>query len=332
MNTCSSGQDSKHFESASGISGTLAEQFCLRGVDAVVATRWGILDDVALLFSLSFYHSLAADCNNWKKENTIELDIHSCILQSRTEIKKKFPEIDAAWLAYRLFVSREDGCFFPSILMRNPTHIPDGEHPAFLNPSEHTRLCEHLAPGGAGLYFMTGPAGCGKTTSARLALKTLELDDELLSLRHDDTLIQIDRLGEALAVRKAPLVPIVFDDAEALIPLIFDYKGKLHDISKQLPVLLILREEFESYSLIQQLSAIIPKNSPDEVTMLHPNLCKPEMLGAFLKSHAGVNLSEDELDSVFVRMGHSFFGFSAFFESHHEGNTNLDLLVPPKAA
>ena len=41
-------------------------------------------------------------------------------------------------------------------------------------------ICEYLGPGGKGLYLMAAPACTGKTTTVRLALKSLGINHENL--------------------------------------------------------------------------------------------------------------------------------------------------------
>ena len=332
LNACSSGGESEHQDHATGISGTIAEQFCHRGVDAVVATRWDILDDVALCFATEFYSSFCMQCEDIEFNSPFFVDIETCLLDARKSLNKNYPGMDAAWLAYCLYGSRNDGCLFLPDLFRHPTFVPKGKHPVFYSPEHHTRLCEHLAPGGAGLYFLTGPAGCGKTTSARLALQSLGFEVDIFSLRHDDALIQIDYLFEELKKNTAPLVPVIFDDAEALIPMIIQYREKLHQISKHLPVLLLFRADDQASDLMEQLSSIIPNNSPDEFMFLLPNIMNKKTLGEYLHANYGVKLTETELHLLFVRIQNSFFGFSELFQSFQSGKLDLDLLEPRKGA
>lgn len=332
LNACSSGGESVHQDRPTGISGTIAEQFCLRGVDAVVATRWDILDDVALCFATEFYSSFCMQCEDVELDSPFSVDIETCLLDARKSLNKSYLGMDAAWLAYCLYRSRADGCIFLPELIRYPTFVPNGKHPVLYSPEHHTRLCEHLAPGGAGLYFLTGPAGCGKTTSARLALQSLGIEMDIFSLRHDDALVQIDYLFEELKKNTAPLIPVVFDDAEALIPMIMQYREKLHQISKHLPVLLVFRVDDQTSDLMEQLSSIIPNESPDELMFLFPNIINEKTLAIYLHTNYGIKLTETELHLLIVRIQNSFFGFSDLFQSFQLEKLDLDLLEPRKGA
>ena len=110
-------------------------------------------------------------------------------------------------------------------------------------------ICEYLGPGGAGLYLMAAPACTGKTTTVRLALKSLGINHEnlcFISLRHDDSMSIINQLHEALYdLEKAPFHPLVLDDAELLINRKLEIPQKIFEISKRVPLLLIMRERAE---------------------------------------------------------------------------------------
>ena len=55
-------------------------------------------------------------------------------------------------------------------------------------------------------------------------------------------------------------------------------------------------------------------------------------VGRFSKISCRSQSLRGRIGFSFCAYGTFLLRFSAFFESHHEGNTNLDLLVPPKAA
>ena len=324
LNACQSGNLSSQTD-LSGVTGPIAEQFCVRGTDAVVATRWDIMDTAALLFARSFYESLAASTGRILESESYRLDVRDALLQSRRRIKETFPTKDACWLAYTLFESRNDGLLLPSTLV-------EGNFPPliYVDRMHHVRNCEHLAPGGAGLYVMPGDFDQGKTTSAKLALRTLDLPDDghYYSFRHDETQ---ERLKHILHERKddtrARLQPLVFDDAEVLSNSAFHGTADdIYALSRTAPVLLVVRERYENLG-----THISPYHNlglaSDEVITLFPNLLTPVGLAAYLGMF-GIDLTDQQADNLFVRTQQRFTGMQAFLERYFEhGAVDLDLLA-----
>ncbi len=153
-------------------------------------------------------------------ENEVRFEVEGALLKTRLKLKEKFPTRDACWLAYMLFISREDGCVIPPQQLVIPQFVPDMTHPAYIDIHNHTRICEHLAPGGSGLYLMSAPACTGKTTVSILALQTLGFSEEAMassyvSLRDDESLETIEQLHSAVvALDSAPFYPLIIDDSE----------------------------------------------------------------------------------------------------------------------
>ena len=324
LNACQSGNLSSQTD-LSGITGPIAEQFCVRGTDAVVATRWDIMDTAALLFARSFYESLVASTGRIQESESYHLDVRDALLQSRRRIKEAFPTKDACWLAYTLFESRNDGILLPSVLIENK--FPIG---MYVIGTNHVRNCEHLAPGGAGLYVMPGDFDQGKTFSTKLALRQLDLPDDghYYSFRHDETQ---ERLKHILQERKedtrARLQPLVFDDAENLFNSA--YHGTANDIyqlSRTAPVLLVVRERYEN--LGTHISPYLNLGlSSDEVITLLPNLLTPQGLAEYL-SMFDVDLTDQQARNLFSRTQQRFTGMRAFWEHFSEhGLPDLDLLA-----
>lgn len=323
LNACQSGNLSSQTD-LSGITGPIAEQFCVRGTDAVVATRWDIMDSSALLFARSFYESLATSTGRIQESESYDLNVRDALLRSRRQIKEAFPTKDACWLAYTLFESREDGVFLPSTLVVGPPPF------LYVDRINHVRNCEHLAPGGAGLYVMSGDFDQGKTTSSKLALRTLNLPDEghYYSFRHDDI---HQRLEQILQERKddtrARLQPLIFDDAEVLSHSAFlGTADKIYSLSRTAPVLLVVRERFESFGthIFPYLNLGL---ALDEVIQLVPNLFTPDGLAEYLGMF-GVELTDQQARNLFLRTQQRFTGMRAFWEYiDKHGEVNPDLLA-----
>lgn len=324
LNACQSGNLASRTD-LSGITGPIAEQFCIRGTDAVVATRWDIMDTAALLFARSFYESLVASTGRIQESESYRLDVRDALLESRRRIKETFPTRDACWLAYTLFESRNDGLLLPSTSV-------EGNFPPliYVDRMHHVRNCEHLAPGGAGLYVMSGDFDQGKTTSAKLALRTLDLPDDghYYSFRHDETQ---ERLKHILHERKddtrARLQPLVFDDAEVLSNSAFHGTANdIYQLSRTAPVLLVVRERYEN--LGTHISPYLNLGlASDEVITLLPNLLTPVGLAAYLGMF-GIDLTDQQADNLFVRTQQRFTGMQAFLGHYFEhGAVDLDLLA-----
>ena len=90
LNACRSGDTSAETEVA-GISGPIAEQFCLRGVDAVIATRWDIWDKAATQFSRYFWEHIVGTVNSFGLEDELRLDVKEALLKTRVKLKETFP-------------------------------------------------------------------------------------------------------------------------------------------------------------------------------------------------------------------------------------------------
>ena len=337
LNACKSGDTSVETDIA-GISGPIAEQFCIRGVDAVVATRWEIWDVAARDFSIGFWRHVTQSTPQISIEKAVPIDVRSALLFARRGLKSLHPNRDACWLAYALFESREDGCVIPSQAMMIPETMPGERHPPYIDIRNHTMICEHLSPGAAGLYLMSAPACAGKTSISKLALQTLGFDAELIeicyhSARHDLLLKTVETIKNQLErIDQAPLLPLIIDDTEVLINHfgtgIFE---TLLQISRVVPLLLITRERqehmgmymfpFEKYGL-----------DPDELIHLKPHTMTPVSLAVYMETHFGVQLGMEEALNLCVRMNSTFFGMPKFVDSFVNSETNLNLLECPRDA
>ena len=334
LNACQSGDMSSDTDVA-GISGPIAEQFCLRGVDAVIATRWKIHDAAARIFSDGFWDSIVSQLPSFSSDDQLTINVKDAVLSARQGLKTAYPEMDACWLAYAVFESRQDGCIIPSQKLLIPRDTPGGTHPPYINIQEFTKLCEHLAPGGAGIYLMEAPACSGKTTSALLALQTLRIPEELFgftynSLRHDESLDLIAAMHEALtSLDDALLLPLVLDDAELLMN---HSESEIHEqileISKHAPLLLLMRKRVdqpEYYRLFLKQFEI----ETDGLRVMNPNVPDVDGMIAYLEQF-DVNIKPNECQNLLVRMRGSLYSAGKFAQSAREGDSNLDLLEPPQ--
>jgi len=337
LNACKSG-DTSTVTDVAGISGPIAEQFCIRGVDAVIATRWDIWDVAAKDFSIGFWMYLARVINQISDREAVSIDVRSAVLFARKGLKSLHPNRDACWLAYALFESRKDGCIIPSQNIVIPGVMPGEYHPPFIDIHNHTMICEHLSPGSAGLYLMSAPACTGKTSISKLTLQTLGFDNEMIdecyqSTRHDHLLKTIEVIKNQLErIDEAPLLPLIIDDAEILI----NHVGSgifqsLLQISRVVPLLLITRERTEHQGLYMFPFEKFGLN-PDELIHLKPHIMTPVGLAAYMEAHFGVQLNTKEALNLSVRMNGTFFAMPKFVESYAESKTNLDLLECPRNA
>ena len=332
LNACRSGDTSAETEVA-GISGPIAEQFCLRGVDAVIATRWDIWDQASASFSKKFWPNLFESFSEFNIEQDIKLDVKSSLLETRKYLKSLYSEQDACWLAYTLFTSRNDGCIIPSNQVQG---FPIEEsHPPFIELENHVMICEYLAPGGAGLYVMKSPPCTGKTTTARLVLRTLGIHQHhlcFISLRHDDSMMIINKLHMALyELDKAPFHPLILDDAELLMNHVHSgIHEKLFQISKRVPLLLIMRETAE-----QQNFNILPflqiNHNSDELMTFRPHLPSPERFHDYLAKW-GFKINIDDTKLLLTRMQGRLYNLPLFFKDASTGNIDYDLLEYPSDA
>ena len=273
LNACRSGDQSVETDT-SGLSGPIAEQFCHRGVDCVIGTRWDIWDKAATEFSRFFWEHITQGLGPFEMENEVRFEVESALLKTRLKLKEKFPTRDACWLAYMLFTSRKDGCVIPPQELVIPQFVPDMTHPAYIDIHNHTQICEHLAPGGSGLYLMSAPACTGKTTVSILALQTLgfskqEIESSYISLRHDESLETIDRLHSIVkSIDSAPFFPLIIDDSERVAAYFGSgIEDKILRISKYFPVLLISRENHADQGL-QYLPFWLKDHDSDEIIRL----------------------------------------------------------------
>jgi hypothetical protein len=337
LNACKSGDTSIETDIA-GISGPIAEQFCIRGVDAVVATRWEIWDVAARDFSIGFWTHVTQAIPQISIEKAFSIDVRSAILFARKGLKSLHPNRDACWLAYALFESRKDGCIIPSQNIVIPGVMPGEYHPPFIDIHNHTMICEHLSPGSAGLYIMSAPACTGKTSISKLALQTLGFDNEMIdecyqSTRHDHLLKTIEVIKNQLKrIDEAPLLPLIIDDAEILI----NHVGSgifqsLLQISRVVPLLIITRERTEHQGLYMFPFEKFGLN-PDELIHLKPHIMTPVGLAAYMEAHFRVQLNTKEALNLSVRMNSTFFAMPKFVQSYAESKTNLDLLECPRNA
>ena len=332
LNACRSGDTTSKTE-VGGISGPIAEQFCLRGVDAVVATRWDIRDDVCLEFSKAFWETLVAVIGKIDKEKETILDVESALLSARKILKKEYKMMDACWLAYMLFTSRKDGCYIPSC---NVVALPiEQSHPPFIELKNHVEVCEYLAPGGAGLYLMAHPSCTGKTTTAKLALTSLGIDPEsncFLSLRHDDSLTIIEQLHQAIIdLDDAPFHPLILDDAELLMNHIgTNIHAMLLEISKRLPLLLIMRESKEYFELNMVPFQILGFDQ-DEMRALRPHRPSPEGFRRYLAQHS-IEITLENSRILLNRMEGKLFSLPLFFKSVSQKKLDYNLLEYPRDA
>ena len=332
LNACRSGDTTSKTE-VGGISGPIAEQFCLRGVDAVVATRWDIRDDVCLEFSKAFWETLVAVIGKIDKEKETILDVESALLSARKILKKEYKMMDACWLAYMLFTSRKDGCYIPSC---NVVALPiEQSHPPFIELKNHVEVCEYLAPGGAGLYLMAHPSCTGKTTTAKLALTSLGIDPEsncFLSLRHDDSLTIIEQLHQAIIdLDDAPFHPLILDDAELLMNHIgTNIHAMLLEISKRLPLLLIMRESKEYFELNMVPFQILGFDQ-DELRALRPHRPSPEGFRRYLAQHS-IEITLENSRILLNRMEGKLFSLPLFFKSVSQKKLDYNLLEYPRDA
>ncbi|MBM55032.1 MAG: hypothetical protein CMB32_00545 [Euryarchaeota archaeon] len=326
LNACRSGDTTADTEVA-GISGPIAEQFCLRGVDAVIASRWNIWDTASANFSKKFWPSLMSSITDFDPKSDIRLEVESSLLEARKYLKSLHHERDACWLSYKLFKSRDDGCIIPS----NQVHAYpiDHSHPPFVELENHVKICEYLGPGGAGLYLMAAPACTGKTTTVRLALKSLGINHEnlcFISLRHDDSMSIINQLYEALYdLEKAPFHPLVLDDAEILINHVdSEIPQKIFEISKRVPLLLIMRERAEmgGFNAIPFLKM---DHSSDELMKLRPHHPYQKTFHEYL-SKWEFEIDIDDVELLLTRMQNRLYKLPHFFEAASNGNTDFDLL------
>ena len=337
LNACKSGDTSIETDIA-GISGPIAEQFCIRGVDTVVATRWEIWDVAARDFSIGFWTYVTQAIPQISIEKAVSIDVRSAMLFARRGLKSLHPSRDACWLAYALFESREDGCVIPSQTIMIPETMPGERHPPYIDIRNHTMICEHLSPGAAGLYLMSAPACTGKTSISKLALQTLGFDNKLIdicyqSTRHDPLLKTVEAIKNQLErIDQAPLLPLIIDDAEVLI----NHFGSgifetLLQISRVVPLLLITRVRQEHMGLYMFPFEKFGLN-PDELIHLKPHTMTPVSLAGYMETHFGVQLGMEEALNLCVRMNSTFFGMPKFVDSFVNSNTNLDLLECPRNA
>ena len=337
LNACKSGDTSVETDIA-GISGPIAEQFCIRGVDAVIATRWEIWDVAARNFSIGFWTYVTQAIPQISIEKAVSIDVRSAMLFARQGLKSLHPNRDACWLAYALFESREDGCVMPSQAMMIPETMPGERHPPYIDIRNHTMICEHLSPGAAGLYLMSAPACTGKTSISKLALQTLGFDDEMIkqcyvSTRHDHLLERIDYIRDQLEkFDQALLLPVIIDDAEVLSNhLRSGIHQTLLEISRVVPLLLIMRERAEHTGL-----SLIPFErfglSPDELIPFVPHYMSPIGLATYMGTHFTIQLGIEEAVNLSVRMNNTFYGMPDFYESYLYEESNLDLLEYPRNA
>ena len=337
LNACRSGDLSTQTDVA-GISGPIAQQFCIRGVDAVVATRWDIWDVAAKDFSKGFWTNITHNLDPFTIEDEISLDVKSAILFARKGLKTLHKEKDACWLAYTLFESRNDGCRILSQNIIVPAMMIPENHPPYIDIQNHTKICEHLSPGGAGLYLMSAPACTGKTSISKLALRTLGLNDEWLdfcynSMRHDHKLEVVDEIFEQLqGLEEAPLLPLIIDDAEIL----FNHIGsgvqkKLQDISKMIPLLLIMRVRPEHKGMhmlpFKQIGF-----DPDELIPLQPHSITPPGLSSYLLHHFGIELDSADAFNLCIRMNGSPYNLPRLWSTRRKVRPNLDMLEFPQNA
>ena len=329
LNACKSGDMNIHTE-VGGISGPIAEQFCLRGVDAVIATRWDIRDDASANFSKSFWESISQRIPKFNPKIDTSLDVAKALLDARNYLKLKHGDMDACWLAYTLFTSRNDGCLIPS---NNVIAYPiESSHPPYIELQNHVEVCEYLAPGGAGLYLMAAPECTGKTTTAKLALASFGIDSTsncFLSLRHNDSLTIIETLHEALnELENAPFHPLVLDDAELLMNHIESgIHKKLLQISKRVPLLLIMRERKE-YRQINLAPFQILNFDEDEMKELRPHQPNPAEFQVYLKRHYN-EMTLHEVELLLNRMQYKFYNLPRFFEALAKERVDYDLLEYP---
>jgi len=330
LNACRSGDMSAETDVA-GISGPIAEQFCLRGVDAVIATRWDIWDQASANFSEKFWPYLVEPVSGFTKDIELQLDVELALLKTRNDIKSIHPERDACWLAYNLFTSREDGCKIPSQLVQ--AYSIDMGHPPFFELENHCVVCEYLAPGGAGLYLMAAPACTGKSTTAQLALSTLGILNQqmcFISLRHDDSMEIINTVHNALhKLDYAPFHPLVLDDAELLMNHVHsEIHEKLFEISKRVPLLLITRERQEHLNQFHILPFLKLNPNPDELMRLRPHIPTPEELQIYLSAN-GFDVDINKTELLLNRMQMRLFTLPAFFDAARKGNIDFDILDYP---
>ena len=332
LNACRSGDQTVETDT-SGLSGPIAEQFCHRGVDCVIGTRWDIWDKAATEFSRFFWEHITEGLDPFGIENEVRLEVESALLKTRLKLKEKFPTRDACWLAYVLFNSRVDGCVIPAQKLVIPQLVPEMTHPAYIDRHNHTRICEHLAPGGSGLYLMAAPACTGKTTASLLALQTLgfskqEIESSYISLRHDESLETIDRLHSMVeSFDSAPFFPLIIDDSERVAAHFgSDIEDKILRISKFFPVILISRENHADEGL-QYLPFWLKDHDSDEIIRLNPHLLTPRTLQSYLRQF-DCRLSMKESLSLLLRMNQTFLGMPRFYESVLRKKPNLDLLEP----
>lgn len=332
LNACRSGDQSVKTDT-SGLSGPIAEQFCHRGVDCVIGTRWDIWDKAATEFSRVFWEQITQGLGPFGIEDEVRLEVEDALLKTRKNLKEKFPSRDSIWLAYTLFTSREDGCIIPSQQLVIPQFVPDITHPAYIDIHNHTRICEHLAPGGSGLYLMAAPACTGKTTISILALQTLGFSEEAmassyLSLRDDASLETIEQLHSTIvSLDSAPFYPLIIDDSERVAAFFGSgLEEKILEISTYLPVLLITRENIADNGL-QTLPFMIIDCGADEVIPLKPHFMSPIGLQEYL-SQLGCEVSMEECHNLLIRMDMTLVGMPEFMASVIENKPDFDLLEP----
>ena len=337
LNACKSG-DTSTLTDVAGISGPIAQQFCIRGVDAVVATRWDIWDVAARDFSIDFWTHVTHAISQISTEKAASIDVRSAVLFARKGLKSRHPNRDACWLAYALFESRKDGCIIPSQIINIPQTMPGEHHPPYIDIQNHTMICEHLSPGAAGLYLMSAPACTGKTSISKLALQTLGFENEMIdvcyqSIRHDPLLKTVETIKTQLErFDEAPLLPLIIDDAEILI----NHFGSgifqtLLQISQMVPLLLITRERTEHQGLYMFPFEKFGLN-PDELIHFKPHIMTPVGLAAYIQSYFGIQLGMEEALNLCVRMNSTFFGMPKFVQSYVNSEANLDLLECPRNA
>ena len=331
-NACRSGDQTVETDTA-GLSGPIAEQFCHRGVDCVIGTRWDIWDKAATEFSRFFWEHITEGLDPFGIDDGTRLGVEGALLKTRVQLKEKFPARDACWLAYKLFVSRSDGCIIPSQRIIIPEFVRNMTHPAYIDIQNHTNVCEHLAPGGSGLYLMAAPACTGKTTVSLLALQTLgfseqEIESSYLSLRHDDSLETIDRLHSMVeSFDSAPFYPLIIDDSERVAAHFGSgIEEKILRISKYFPVLLISRENHADQGL-QYLPFWLTDHDSDEIIRLTPHLLTPRTLQSYLEQF-NCRLTMKDSFSLLSRMNQTFLGMPRFYESVLSKQPNLDFLEP----